>query len=211
MRMVIKAFFSLFILIQAGPVLVDRIVAQVNEEIITLHDVERAVALLPTQRLDSESENAFYSRVLDDMVTWKVIALEYGDEFNLDEEDVEAVQRQILQKAGSLEALQATLDGFAMNWADFKRFIRERVLYEKVLREKFPMELIIPFDEIETFYHRVYLPSHLQIGLEPQSLVEMAPQIEAFLRRRRTEQHLSEWLAGIRSAYRIEIKLRSPQ
>lgn len=209
--MVIKAFFSLFILIQAGPVLVDRIVAQVNEEIITLHDVERAVALFPVQSLESESEDEFYSRVLDDMVTCKVISLEYGDEFTLNEEDVEAVQRQILQKAGSLEALQATLGRFAMNWDDFKRFIREKVLYEKVLREKFPMELIIPFDEIEAYYQSVYLPSHLQIGLEPQSLVEMAPQIETFLRRRRTEQQLFDWLADIRSAYRVEIKLRSPQ
>ncbi len=209
--MIIKAILSLFILIQPGAILVDRIVAQVNEEIITLHDVERAVALFPAQRLESESEDAFYSRVLDDLVTCKVIALEYGDEFNLDEEDVEAVQRQILQKAGSLEALQATLDSFAMNWADFKRFIREKVLYEKVLREKFPMELIIPFEEIEAFYHSVYLPSHLQIGLEPQSLVEMAPQIETFLRRQRMEQQLSDWLADIRSAYRVEIKLRSPQ
>jgi len=209
--MVIKAFFSLFILIQSGSVLIDRIVAQVNEEIITLHDVERAVALFPIQRLDSESEDEFYSRILDDLVICKVIALEYGDEFTLNEEDVEAVQRKILQKAGSLEALQATLDSFSMNWDDFKRFIREKVLYEKVLREKFPMELIIPFDEIETYYHSVYLPSHLQIGLEPQSLVEMAPQIETFLRRRRMEKQLSDWLAGIRSAYRVEIKPRSPQ
>lgn len=209
--MIIQALVSLFILLQPGAILVDRIVAQVNEEIITLHDVERAVALLPTQRLERESEDAFFSRVLDDMVNYKVIALEYGDEFNLDEEDVEAVQRQILQKAGSLEALQATLAGFAMNWADFKRFIREKVLYEKVLREKFPMELIIPFEEIEAFYHSVYLPSHMQIGLEPKSLVEMAPQIETFLRRQRMERQLSDWLADIRSAYRVEIKLRSPQ
>jgi hypothetical protein len=209
--MIIQAIVSLFILLQPGAILVDRIVAQVNEEIITLHDVERAVALFPVQRLESESEDEFYARVLDDLVTGKVIALEFGDEFTLNEEDVEAVQRKILQKAGSLEALQATLGSFAMNWDDFKRFIREKVLYEKVLREKFPMDLIIPFDEIEAYYQKVYLPSHLQIGLEPQSLVEMTPQIETFLRRQRTEQQLSDWLADIRSAYRVEIKLRSPQ
>jgi hypothetical protein len=209
--MIIKAIFSLLILLQPGAILVDRIVAQVNEEIITLHDVERAVALFPAQRLESESEDEFYSRVLDDLVTCKVIALEYGDEFNLNEEDVEAVQTQILQKAGSLETLQATLGRFAMSWSDFQRFIREKVLYEKVLREKFPMDLIIPFEEIEEFYNSVYLPSHLQIGLEPQSLVEMAPQIETHLRRQRKEQQLADWLDDIRSAYRVEIKPRSPQ
>lgn len=209
--MIVKVLLSLFTLLQPGAILVDRIVAQVNEEIITLHDVERAVALFPERRLESESEDEFYARVLEHLVTCKVIALEYGDEFNLNEEDVEAVQTQILQKAGSLEALQASLAHFAMSWSDFEKFIREKVLFEKVLREKFPMEIIIPFEEIEEYYKGIYLPSHLQLGLEPQSLVEMAPQIETFLRRRRKEQQLSDWLADIRSAYRVEIKRRSPQ
>lgn len=192
-------------------ILVDRIAAQVNDQIITLHDIERAVALFPEARGEIESEGQFFLRTLDDLITYKVIALEFGAEFTVNEEDREAVQRQVLQKAGSLEALRATLDGFAMSWDDFEAFIREKVLYEKVLREKFPTELVIPFEEIEEYYNRVFLPSRLQMGLEPQSLVEMTPQIESYLRRQRMEKQLSDWLGEIRSAYRIEIKLRSPR
>lgn len=192
-------------------ILVDRIAAQVNDQIITLHDIERAVALFPEARGENESEGQFFLRTLDDLITYKVIALEFGAEFTVNEEDREAVQRQVLQKAGSLEALRATLDGFAMSWDDFEAFIREKVLYEKVLREKFPTELVIPFEEIEEYYNRVFLPSRLQMGLEPQSLVEMTPQIESYLRRQRMEKQLSDWLGEIRSAYRIEIKLRSPR
>lgn len=192
-------------------ILVDRIAAQVNDQIITLHDIERAVTLFPEPRRENESEDQFFLRTLDDLITYKVVALEFGAEFTANEEDREAVQRQILQKAGSLEALRAMLDGFAMSWGDFEAFIGEKVLYEKVLREKFPTELVIPFEEIEEYYTRVFLPSRLQMGLEPQSLVEMAPQIESFLRRQRMEKQLSDWLGEIRSAYRIEIKLRSPR
>lgn len=202
---------SLAALLQSGAILVDKIAAQVNEAIITIHDIERAVALFPVQRQEGEDEDQFYLRILDDLITYKAIALEFGAEFTLNEEDKEAVQTQILQKAGSLEALQSTLDRFAMSWGDFEEFIREKVLYEKVLREKFAMELIIPFEEIEEYYNRVFLPSHLQIGLEPQSLVEMAPQIEMYLRKQRTEKQLSDWLNDIRATYRIDIKLRSPQ
>ncbi len=201
------------LLLPAAPegILVDKIAAQVNEEILTLHDIERAVALFPAPGLENESADNLYFRVLNDLVDHKVIAQEYRDEFVLDEEDVEAVQTQILQKAGSLEALQATLRKFGMSWEDYQAFIREKVLYEKVLREKFPMELMIPFDEIEAFYNGVYLPSHRQIGLEPLSLVEMTPQIEAFLRRQRTERRLADWLGELRAAARIEIKIRSPR
>jgi hypothetical protein len=209
--MIAKALFSLFVLFQSGAILVDKIAAQVNDEIITVHDIERAIAFFPLLRQNNESEENFYARVLGDLITYKAIALEYGDEFNLSDEDVEIVQTQILQKAGSLEKLLATLSNFAMSWSDFQAFIREKVLYEKVLREKFPMELSIPFAEIEEFYNHDYLPSQERLGLEPQSLAEMTPQIEKYLRKLRTEKQLSTWLSDIRSAFQIEIKLRSPQ
>jgi hypothetical protein len=209
--MVIKALFSLFILLQAGPVLVDKIAATVNNEIITVHDIERAIAFFPVLRREDEPEEHFFFRVLNELITTKVISLEYGDEFTLGEEDFEVLQTQMLQKAGSLEQLLAVLGQFAMSWSDLEAFIREKVLYEKVLREKFPMELAIPFEEIEEFFQRDYLPSQLQLGLEPRSLAEMAPQIETYLRTLRMEKQRSAWLADIRSAYMVEIKLRSPQ
>lgn len=209
--MITKTLFCLFALLQPGPVLVDKIAATVNNEIITIHDIERAIAFFPVLRRDDEPEGSFFFRVLGDLVTYKVISLEYGDEFNLGEEDFEAVQTQLLQKAGSLEQLLTTLSQFAMSWSDLEGFIREKVLYEKVLREKFPMELAIAFEEIEGFFQRDYLPSQLQLGLEPRSLAEMAPQIETYLRTLRMEKQQSAWLGDIRSAYKIEIKLRSPQ
>ena len=206
-----KALFLLFVLFQPGPILVDKVAATVNGEVVTLHDIERAIALFPVRQRDKESEESFYLRVLDDLVTYKVIALEYSNEFNLGEEDYAAVQTQILQRSGSLEKLMSTLGSFAMSWSELTEFIREKVLYEKVLREKFPMALALPFSEIEDYYNREYFPSQLQLGLEPRSLAEMTPQIETYLRTLHRETRQSAWLADIRSAYTIEIKLRRPQ
>lgn len=209
--MTAKVVLILFILLQPGPILLDKIAASVNEEIITIHDIERAIVFFPELRLSKESEEAFYFRVLNDLITLKVIALEYGNEFNLSEEDYETVQTQILQKAGSLGNLLSELNNFAMSWSEFQAFIREKVLYEKVLKEKFQLEITIPFAEIEEFFNNNYLPSQLQLGLEPRSLVEMAPGIEKYLRKQRTEKQLTAWLSEIRSAYKIEITLRSPR
>jgi hypothetical protein len=209
--MVIKAILSLVILFQPGPILVDKIAATVGDEIITVHDIERAIVFFPLLRQNNESEEAFYFRCLGDLITYKTITLEFGAEFNLSEEDYEVVQTQILQKAGSLEKLLAVLNNFSMSWSDYRDFIREKVLYEKVLREKFPMEIPIAFNEIEDFYNREYTPSQQGLGLEPRTLVEMAPVIEKYLRKLRMEEQLSAWLNDIRSAYKIEVKLRSPQ
>ena len=209
--MIVKALFSLFILLQPGPILVDKIAALINEEIITIHDIERAIIFFPILRQNKESEENFYFRILANLVNYKVIYLEFNDEFNLSEEDFELVQTPILKKAGSLEKLLAMLNNFTMSWRDFQNFIREKVLYEKVLREKFQMEITVPFNEIENFYNNDYFPSQQQLGLAPQTLVEMAPVIEKYLRQLRTDEQLSTWLNDLRSSYKIEIKLRSRQ
>jgi hypothetical protein len=141
---IFKALFSLFLLLQSGQILVDKIAAIVNEEIITIHDIERAIAFYPVLRQKNETEENFYFKVLSDLINYKVIYLEFSDEFNLSEEDFELVQTPILKKTGSLEKLLAVLNNFTMGWSDFRNFIREKVLYEKVLREKFQMEITIP-------------------------------------------------------------------
>jgi len=207
--MIAKALLSLFILLQSGPILVDKIAAIVNEEIITIHDIERAIVFFPILRQKSETEENFYFRVLSDLVSYKAIYLEFSDEFSLSEEDFEQVQTPILKKTGSLEKLLAVLNNFTMSWSDFQNFIREKVLYEKVLREKFQMEITVPFAEIENFYHNDYFPSQQRLGLAPQTLVEMAPVIEKYIRQLRTAEQLSGWLNDLRANYQIEIKLRS--
>lgn len=209
--MIVKALLSLFILLQPGPILVDKIAALVNEEIITIHDIERVIIFYPVLRQKNETEENFYFRVLSDLINYKMIYLEFSDEFNLSEEDFEQVQTSILKKAGSLEKLLALLNNFTMSWSDFQNFIREKVLYEKVLKEKFQMEITVPFNEIENFYNNDYIPSQQRLGLIPQNLVEMAPVIEKYLRQLRTEEQLSTWLNNLRSNYNIEIKLRSRQ
>jgi len=209
--MIVKALLSLFILLQSGAILVDKIAAVVNEEIITIRDIERAIAFYPLLRQKNETEEAFYFRALSDLINYKVIFLEFSDEFNLSEKDFEPIQTPILNKAGSLEKLLAMLNNFTMNWSDFQNFIREKVLYEKVLREKFQMEITVPFNEIENFYNSDYLPSQKQLDLAPQTLIEMAPVIEKYLRQLRTDEQLSAWLNDLRANFKIEIKLRSRQ
>jgi hypothetical protein len=209
--MIIKALLSLFILLQSGPILIDKIAAVVNDEIITIHDIERSIAFFPILRQNKESEEDFYFRILANLINYKVIFLEFSDEFNLSEEDFEQVQTPILKKAGSLEKLLSVLNNFTMSWNDSLNFLREKVLYEKVLREKLQMEITVPFNEIENFYNNDYFPSQQQLGLAPQTLIEMAPAIEKYLRQLRTEEQLSTWLNDLRSNYKIEIKLRSRQ
>lgn len=202
-----KILISFLILLQVSPVLIDKIAAVVNEEIITLTDIDKAVQFFPLSREKGESEEAFYARVLEDLIHYKVVYLEYKDAFELTEEDYEEVQAPAIMKFRSLDKLIARLEEFDMKWADFKDFIKEKVVYEKVLEEKFFDEVKVDFKEIEAFYNEEYVPQQMRLSLTPRSLIEMTPGIEKQLKKSRARQMTSTWLKGIKSSYKIENKM----
>ena len=191
------------------PIVIDQVAATVNDEIITLSDIDKALAFYPTLRQLNEDEEQFYLRVLNELIDYKVVSMEFGQEFTLSDEDFEPVQTEAINKAGSLEKLLAAMKRFDMEWRDFHAFIRDKVIYEKVLREKFPQRFAVEFAEVERFYNQHYLPLQQRLQLEPRPLAEMAPVIEDHLRQIKTEENLTSWLQELKQEYRIDIKLGS--
>jgi parvulin-like peptidyl-prolyl isomerase len=199
-----KILLYLLILLQPSTIIIDKIAAVVNNEIITMTDIDKSISLFPVFKSNEESSKAFYNRLLQDLINYKIIYLEYKDDFILTEEDYEEVQTPIINKQGSLNQLKTLLKKFDMNWKDFKNFIKEKVLYEKVLKEKFQINIKISFKEIETFYYKDYLLLQKKLNLKPNSLIEMTTLIEKHLRKVKTERKLSGWLKEIKSSYKIK-------
>jgi len=203
----------LFILFQTAlfprpdVILIDKIAAVVNEEIITQSDIDKAIQFYPILRKKDVSPQDFYISVLQDLINYKVVYLEYKDEYTLHQEDYTEVQTSIINKLGSYNKLMGLLRQFDMQWEDFKDFIKEKVFYQKVLKGIFQIKITIDFKEIEIFYNEQYLPSQESLQLKPKTLIEMAPLIETQLRKDRTDEALAGWLKEITTSYKIENKL----
>ena len=193
--------------LQPDVILIDKIAAVVNEEIITQSDIDNAIRFYPILRKKDVYTQDFYVSVLQDLINYKVVYLEYKDEFTLQQEDYIGVQTSIIKKLGSYNKLMRLLRQFDMKWEDFKDFIKEKVLYEKVLKNIFQIKITIDFEEIETFYNEQYVPSQESLQLKPKTLIEMAPLIETQLRKDRTDETLAGWLKEITASYKIENKL----
>jgi len=189
-----------------GTILLDKIAAVVNEEIITLTDIDKAIQFFPLLRGKQESESQFYAHVLEDLINYKVVYLEHQQDFTLEEEDYVQVQTNAIEKVGSLEKFMGLLKSFDMEWQDFKDFVREKVVFEKVVERHLQIKVSVSFKAIEKFYNEEYVPSQEQMGLQPRSLIEMTSQIENHLKKNQTQQRLADWLKEVRSSFRINIK-----
>lgn len=188
-------------------IMVDKIAAVVQDQIITFSDIDKAIHFYPNFRKPDEEENDFYNRILDDLINYRVVYLHYKNEFILQEEDYDEVQREVIKKIGSYNRLMIQLKSFDMNWTDFKNFILDRVVYETVIKKQLRIRISIQFNEIERFYNEEYLPLQKKLNLKPLSLYTMAPQIENHLKKVRAQEKLATWLKELRSSYIIENKL----
>lgn len=208
--MAVSTWIIIFILLPLWSqdlILVDKIAAVVNGKIITISDIEKALIFYPFFRQKNESKARFHTRVLDDLINHKVLYMEYKDDFRLDEGDLEKVQIMVIDKLGSMNNLLNRLSQFNMSWEDFKEYIKEKALYEKILTEKFQMKIAIDFKEIRNIYEKDYIPKQRRLNIAVKPLVEMAPLIEHTLQKRKTTILLAEWLKEVKSSYSIENKL----
>ena len=58
-----KLLVSLLILFQTNTILIDKVSAIVDKEIIIFTDIEKSILVYPTFRKEKESERSFYKRV----------------------------------------------------------------------------------------------------------------------------------------------------
>ncbi len=202
--MFFKALLIILAVTTTKPLItIDRIAATVNSEVITQSDIDKAVLLYPHLRNPGESVTSYYKRVLQELINYKVLALEYGGTKKFTEEDYADLQTSIISRMGSMENVLKSLKKYDMNWDSLKLFIRDKMIHDQIVADKLQIRISIDLQEVENYYNNIYVPSQKALRLEPKSFIEIANTIEKHLRSGRTKLRIKEWLDEIKKSYKI--------
>ena len=206
-RTQLPVFLGLFLL---NAQLVDRVAAVVNDEVITLSDLEWAIGY---KRLsipgDPAAREELLRATLNQLVEQKLIAAEAaatpGLEVSLPEieQRIEAYRAQF---ASTLD-FESHLGQLGMSDNDLHDLVSRQLTVLQFVKLRFePFVVILP-DQIEAFYRTRFLP---QLGVRvelapPLSLVE--EQIRQILQVEMTTQDLDEWMVNTRRRSRVRLLL----
>lgn len=165
--------------------IVDRIVAIVNDDVITLSEVnEEGKALL--QRVAenttaSEREQALKQvrqTIIDKLIQKRIMSQE-AQKYNISvsEEEVDMTMQRILdQNKGTIEELRAQLATVGMTEAQYRANLRDQVLSSKLVNYEIRSKVIITEDRVIDYYDTHYTERVaeggyyiLQIGISPES------------------------------------------
>lgn len=202
-----KLIILFLTLLQFGMILIDKIAATVNDEVITISDIEKSLFFYPILRNKKESEHDLYLQQLENMVNYKIIYMENKGQFEITKEDFESIRLSEIKRYGSIESFMNILKNFDMDMNDFMDFVRDKVFFDKVVKEKFKLKIDVKFEEIEDFYKTEYLSLQKKLGMTPLSLIEIASEIEDHLRSKKINKQLSGWISDMRKSYKISILL----
>lgn len=185
---------------------IDRIVAVVNEQVITLTDLRIAETFgLYDQEFKERTENSRLL-ILEKLIGQKLVIQLASEEISVEEEELDSFQGRIIEKMG-FEQVRKKLEEFGLDWDDLRGYLREKIIYQKITYQKFGQENIVSLKEIEDYYRKNYVPSQREKGLEPQPLMELLDEIESLIREEKIKTRVEDWIKNLKKKADIQIKM----
>lgn len=185
---------------------VDRIIALVNGQVITLTDVKVAKDFGLYERGPDSPADVSIELVLQRLIDQKLVIQVTRDDASVNRQEMDAFLARISEEMGNDKFLRG-LDKFGMQRNDLAPYAYERILFSRIVSSRFDRAVLVTLEEIQEFYETRYLPDQRDKGFEPQSMLDVFDEIEALLRKEKSEEQIEEWLQNLREKADIQINL----
>jgi hypothetical protein len=185
---------------------IDRIVAVVDDRVITLTDIRIMEAFALYDEIEQGAEEKA-SLILDRLIDQKLVLQLSPENIAVSQSELDEYRKILTARLGE-EQVEKALDAFGLQWADLRPYLREKILYQKIISQRFGQTAVVSLEEIEEYYQRRYLPSQTEKGREPQPMMEMLVEIESIIRENKIERRVQDWLKNLRRQADIQIKVR---
>lgn len=185
-------------------VLVDRVVAVVDEDPILDSDIDRVVRLGLLPALAGESVAEERRRALDLAIEQK-LRLHEVDRFGFEETPLALLDRQLEEvrsRFPSEQAFRSELARLGLDETALRQLLARQLSVLAYVEERLGPRVFVSVDDIAHYYNEELLPELTKNGVGPSeipSLESVRESIRAVLRERRLNVEIDRWTADLRS------------
>jgi parvulin-like peptidyl-prolyl isomerase len=187
----------------AQAVIIDKIVAIVNESVITQSELDAIekldLRLSGLPRKDSVlQERIDHHLALQQLKTQPPVLLSV--------EEVESTLESFQIRHGGEEQLMNFLTSIGMNREDLIQEIRNQLSIRKFIRDRFRPFVNITIEDAEDYYEKVYKPAAEMLAKDVPPFAEVFGEIQNLMVESKVQDHIVEWLQNLRKQARINVK-----
>lgn len=185
-RLLGAALFCAALLVSAAPShaeVIDRIVAKINKEIITLNDLKRAsgpyllaFGIEPSSMATRSDAGQIYKQVLDDMINTRLLVQEARTlQLKISEDDVSNwIRNTITQQKLSEDQFRGALRSKGIRWQDYRQYIQDNLLKFRVIQTRIGSRVKVTDEELNDAYRD-------EFGEDPDSGIKTIEVSHIFL------------------------------
>lgn len=188
----------------AVPEMVDCIVAQVGSEIITLTDIRIIRAFGVGSELAFQRPSADLRKCLAAAVDRKVVISLAPVTVTISDGEMEELMKRMRAHFEPAE-WERKLKEFGLEEADLLPYLREILLFQKIIAFRFGQSIEVSLKEMETYYQNVYRPQREARGETPLPLVQVLDDLESSIRKEKMEKKVTSWIENLRRQSEVRI------
>jgi hypothetical protein len=184
--------------------LVDRIVAAVNNEVITASDLAHAVALNMRLGGASEDRKTLESDTLEGLITRRLLVQEARRlrVVEVSDEEIGAENDKLKKQFGSDQAFSDFLAEQDITGQELRRMLGERLLVERFVEKKVGIFARVSRDEAERYFEE-HAAEYKNMRFQ-----DVQKTIVALMTDQKIEKQLNQYVAELRGKANIRINTR---
>lgn len=190
----------------AEPVLIDRVVAVVDEDPILQSEIEQVIRLRMVVPDEDEAERSLRRRVLDQLIEQRIRFHEI-DSFGFVElppGEVEAGYELIRERFESDQAFAERLEELDLEPDSLRQLVARQLMVLTYVDERLGPRVFVDLDDIRAYYDEVLVPELSAEGLQAPPLQEVREDIRAVLKEERLNEEIERWTEELRRAADVE-------
>ncbi len=184
--------------------MVDCVVAQVGSEIISLTDIRIIQAFGLGHEQVFQPPSADLRKCLEAAVDRKVVINLAPVTVTISDAETEEWMKQIRASFEPAE-WERRLKEFGFEETDLLPYLREILVYQKIIAFRFGQSVEVSLKEIESYYQIVYRPQQEARGEKPLPMVQVLDELESSIRKEKMEKQVTLWIDNLRRQSDIRI------
>jgi peptidyl-prolyl cis-trans isomerase SurA len=209
--MVRKGLLTLLVLAAlaapAAAVIVDRVAAVVDRQVITLSELDQLASLRFLEQRAGESDEEFRRRLLEAMIA-QMLRFRDVERFGAEDvpaDSIEARLLEIVRRFPTREAFDAALVTAQMTEEELRAIVKRQLQVESYIEERFSPLIFVSLEEIERYYASTWVPQRRARGLDTPAVGEVREEIRTLLRAERLQEEVDRWTTQLRARANVDV------
>jgi parvulin-like peptidyl-prolyl isomerase len=195
--------FAFFLPISLSAVMLDKIAAIVNDNVITYSEVYASEKL----KLDFSGLPKADS-ALEERIHFHLVLQQLANQppLNITKEELGKAIEPFVESRGGMQEFSEFLNSIGMNYEDFVAEVRNQLSVRKFIADRFRPFVNITLEDAQKYYNEVYVPIFEILGKQPPTFPESFEEIQVEMVESQVQDRVLEWLNEIRKNANITIK-----